>query len=149
VVRTIRSDEPMAAGTAAFVWDGRRDDGSWAPEGWYRSIVSARTSLGTYSHERRVFAGAFRITPSTTTPARGGSLTLTIVSTEALAGPPRVEVREPGSSGPRYSTTKVATRTYRVTLTLPSTDATSVEIIVSATDSSGGAQRSTMSLPLR
>ena len=148
VVRTVRSRAPMAAGLVTYAWDGRRDDRSWAAEGWYRSVVTAETSLGTYTQERRVYAGAFRITPSTSTPARGGKLTLTIVSTESLSRAPRVTVARPGVALTTYSTRKIATRKYRVTFSLSGGSPGTLELVVRGTDSYGGKQQARMVLPL-
>jgi flagellar hook assembly protein FlgD len=148
VVRTVRSRASMAAGLVTYTWDGRRDDGSFAPEGWYRSVVTAQTSLGKYTQERRVYAGAFRITTSTSQPARGGKLSLTIVSTESLSGAPRVTVARPGVALVTYATRKVAERTYRLTFQLSGGKAGQIEMVVRGTDSDGGNQQTRKVLPL-
>lgn len=148
LVRTVRSSVAMAAGLVTYTWDGRRDDGSFAPEGWYRSVVTAQTSLGRYTQERRVYAGAFRVTPSTSSPARGDKLTLTIRSTESLSRAPRVTVARPGVALATYSTRKVAARKYRVTFTLSGGDPGSLELVVRGTDTYGGNQQTRTILPL-
>ncbi len=96
LARSVRSASTVPAGKLKFTWDGRTGDGAWAADGWYRSIVSASTSLGTYSQERQVYVGAFRVTPSIASPVRGGRLTLTVLSTEPLAANPTVTFDQPG-----------------------------------------------------
>jgi flagellar hook assembly protein FlgD len=148
-VRNVRSSTATAAGTLTFAWDGRAEDGSWAPDGHYRSVVTAETDLGSYTHERSVFAGPFRTTPSVSAVARGGKVTLTIRSTETLSGAPKVTISQPGVASFVVSTTRVATRKYRVTVTLkPGGDAGTVTFLVRGKDKNGGTQESELRLPL-
>jgi flagellar hook assembly protein FlgD len=150
VVRTVRSEAAMDAGSVTFAWDGRANDRSWAPDGWYRSVVTAVTDLGSYTHERTAYAGAFRINPSTTSPARGAKLTLTILSTEALAAAPRVRVSQPGLSSFTVGTTKVDTRKYKVTFTLSSSaDPGTLGLAVFGKDKNGVLQETAITLTLR
>ena len=88
VVRTAYSAAAVGPGPLNFNWDGKTDSGAWAPDGWYRSVVTGTTALGSYSQERRILASAFRVIPSTTSASRGAVLSLTIATTEALSGPP-------------------------------------------------------------
>jgi flagellar hook assembly protein FlgD len=149
-IRTVRSGSSLPAGTVAFKWDGKTDAATWAPDGWYRSVVSATTGAGTYTQERRVFLGAFRLTPSISSPARGGKLTLTIASTESLSRAPTVHVSQPGLAGWNAVATVVSGKKYKVTLTLdPGGDAGTIAISVTGTDKEGGSQESSVSLPLR
>ncbi len=149
-VRTLRGMSATGAAKLVFKWDGKTDSGSWAPDGWYRSVVTASTGIGTYSEERTFYAGAFRITPSIDSPERGGSLTLKIVTTEPLSGAPSVHVSMPGQSDWQVTASKVARKKYKVTLSLPTGgDAGTVELDVLGTDKYGGHQDTTLSLPLR
>ena len=115
VVRTLRSLVATAPGSLKLVWDGKEDDGSWAPDGWYQTVVSATTSLGSYSQARDVYVGAFRTTPSSDSPARGASLTLSIKSTEPLTGSPLVLVTQPGLATWSASATHIQGKKYQVT----------------------------------
>jgi flagellar hook assembly protein FlgD len=149
-VRTVRAVSAAAAGTLSFVWDGKADGGSWAKDGWYRSVVTATTDLGTYSQERRFYAGAFRIAPSIKSPARGGQLTLTVTSTEALSKAPIVHVSQPGLAVWDARTTLVSGKKYKVTLTLKSGGtAGTLNLVVAGVDKYGGSQQTGLSLPLR
>ncbi len=149
-VRTVRSNEAMAAGSVTYAWDGRADDGSWAADGLYRSVVTAETGFGSYTHERSAYAGAFRITPSVSSPARGGRVTLTIASTEPLSGAPQVTVSQPGVDSVTVATSKVGTRKFRVTVTLASGgDPGTASFLVRGADRNGASQETELRLSLR
>jgi flagellar hook assembly protein FlgD len=149
-VRTVRALSSTGPAKLPLVWDGRADDGTWAPDGWYRSVVTATTGDGTYSQERRFYAGAFRVTPSIGSPARGGSLTLKIVSTEALQKAPVVVVTQPGIDPWTATATKVSGKKYKVKLSLSAGgDAGTLQLAISGVDKNGGQQESKLSLPLR
>jgi len=150
VVRTVRALASSAVATLSFAWDGKTDSGAWAPDGWYRSVVTATTAVGTYSQERRFYAGAFKIVPSINSPVRGGPLTLNITSTEALSAPPVVHITQPGLASWDATATQVDGKKYRVTVTLDSGgDAGTLDLDVAGVDKYGGHQDTTLSLPLR
>jgi hypothetical protein len=149
-VRTLRALSASAATTLSFTWDGKVDAGSWAPDGWYRSVVTATTSLGSYSQERRFYSGAFRISPSISAPVRGGQLSLTIKSTEPLSRAPVVQVSQPGLTTWKATATHVTGKKYKLTITLKSGgDAGTLRLVVAGTDKYGGSQQTSLSLPLR
>lgn len=149
-VRTVRSDAQTPAGVTSFAWNGKSDAGAWVADGRYLSVVSAQTGLGQYSQQRSVFVGAFRITPSISAPARGGKVTLNIVSTEGLSRNPTVTVTQPDIASWTVATSHVSGKKYKVTLTLKTggSDGT-VEFVVRGVDTNGGHQSSAVSLPLR
>lgn len=149
-VRTVRSDVETAAGVTSFIWDGKSDAGTWVPDGHYRSVVSAQTGLGAYSQERQVFVGAFRVTPSITSPARGSTIKLNIISTEALDRNPTVRITQPGIAPWTVKATRVSGTKYKVTVTLKTGGSEgSVDFLINGTDKNGGRQSTTVSLPLR
>jgi flagellar hook assembly protein FlgD len=149
VVRTPRPSSSSPAQLIAFAWDGRADSGAWAPDGWYRSVVTATTDIGSYSQERRFYAGAFKATPSTNTPSRGGPLTLTITSTERLSGPPVVHVSQPGLATWDAVAASVGRNKYKVTINLQAGgDPGTLTLVIAGTDKYGGQQDSTFVLPL-
>ena len=149
-LRTIRADAQTPAGTISFEWDGKSDGGGWVPNGRYRSVVRAQTGLGSYSQERHVFVGPFQVTPSITSPVRGGKVTLTLVSTEALDRNPTVRIAQPGVAPWTVNASHVSGTKYKVTLTLKSGGAAgTVDFRISGIDSKGGRQSSSVSLPLR
>ncbi|MGI8928968.1 MAG: FlgD immunoglobulin-like domain containing protein [Candidatus Limnocylindrales bacterium] len=149
-VRTVRSDVQTAAGATSFAWDGRSDAGAWVPDGRYRSVVSAQTGLGTYQQERQVFVGEFQVTPSIASPARGGTLTLTMVSSEGLDRNPTVLVTQPGIAPWKVTAKHVSGKKYKVTLTLKTGGGEGkVDFLISGIDTKGGRQSTLVSLPLR
>jgi hypothetical protein len=150
LIRTARALTASGPATLSFTWDGKADGGSWAPDGWYRSVVTATTSLGSYSQERRFYAGAFRISPSIGSAVRGGRLTLTIKSTEPLSRAPVVQLTQPGLTTWKATATHVIRNKYKLTITLRSGgDAGTLRVVVAGTDKDGGSQQTGLSLPLR
>jgi flagellar hook assembly protein FlgD len=148
-VRSVRAADSVTAGTIKFAWDGRAADGSWASSGWYRSVVTASTEHGTYTQERLVYLGGFRVTPSIASVARGGKVTLTIVSTEPLSGAPRVHFSQPGMEPWTATAKRVRGKKYKLTITVPTGGgAGALEMLISATDREGGRNEGTASLPL-
>ncbi len=150
VVRTVRPMSSSGPAKLSFAWDGKEEDESWAPDGWYESVVTATTDLGTYSQARTFFAGAFRIASSINSPQRGGSLKLTINSTELLSGAPVVHVAQPGVAPWTATAKRVDGKKYKVTINLDNRgDAGTLVLDVTGVDKSGGHQDSTLSLQLR
>jgi flagellar hook assembly protein FlgD len=150
VIRTVRPLTAAAPGTLKFSWDGTREDGSWAADGWYQMLVTATTSAGSYSQARGVYAGAFRITPSISSPARGNSLTLSMTSTESLSAPPSVQVAQPGLAPWTATATRIQGKKYKITLSLkPGGNAGTLVLDVTGVDKNGGTQDTKLSLTLR
>ena len=150
VVRTVRANSSVAASIIKFGWNGRADDGSWVPDGWYASVATAQTDLGTYSNERRVYVGAYRVKPSTESPARGTRLKLVILSSEPLSGKPNVLVTQPGIESWTVSTTKVTSKKFRATISLRTGGQAGIlELLVTGKDKYGGINKGSFSLPLR
>ena len=143
VVRTVRSDEQRAGGQADVrAGTAATDGGAWVPDGWYRSVVTATTALGSYAQERSVYVGAFRVTPSISSPARGARLTLTIISSEGLAGAPTVRFSQPGIEPWTATASRVSGKQYKLTVTLPSGGgAGTLALEITGTDKEGGLQR--------
>ena len=117
-VRTIMTDQPLAAGTRSFTWDGRDDAGGYVPRGAYRAIVRAAEGDLVAAQAVAVQADAFRVVASDATPARGQRITVTVTSAEALEAVPRLAVYQPGISAWTIATTRVSAGVYRVTITL-------------------------------
>jgi subtilase family serine protease/flagellar hook assembly protein FlgD len=61
--RTLLREAAVAAGEHSFTWDGRRDDGSLAPDGVYQVVVSAKDGCG------REGAFSTQVVVDTTPPA--------------------------------------------------------------------------------
>jgi flagellar hook assembly protein FlgD len=149
VVRTLGVEQPLEPGDHAVAWDGRDDAGAMVPRGTYRTVVSATDGTWTATQRATVTADAFRITVSDSTPRRGQTIRVTAVSAEALDEVPRLRVFQPGRRAWAVTMRKVATRTYRVSVTLRSSDAGTLRLRVLADDGHGRRQASTLALPLR
>jgi flagellar hook assembly protein FlgD len=149
-VRTVRTNSSLPTGPTSFVWDGKADGGSFVPDGWYKSVVEATTALGTYSQERKVYVGAFRITPSISSPARGGKLLLTMISGEKMSGPVTVTIEQPGLAPWSVTAAHPDTLRYKAALTLKSGgNAGTLVLTVSGNDKNGAYQESELQLVLR
>jgi flagellar hook assembly protein FlgD len=148
VVRTIATDQPMDPGTPSFTWDGRADDGTMVPRGTYRSVVTATDGTLAVTGRVSVVADAFATRSSDTTPARRQRITITTTSAENLKAAPKLRVYQPGVAGWTVTMTKVATRVYRVTITLKGGSAGTVRFKVSGTDSGGRSQSSVLALAI-
>lgn len=148
IVRTIKTDEALAAGTFSFAWNGRNDLGAFVPRGTYRAVVRASNGAQGSSLSASVLADAFKISVSDTTPARRQRITITTTSAETLSTTPRVTIYQPGISGYSTTMTKVSTGVYRLTITLKSSSTGTLRIVVSAKDKAGHSQSSTKLLPL-
>ena len=148
-VITRLSEVDLPAGTQAWTFDGRRSDGTMLPRGRYVSYVTATDGTQQASQSTWFDADAFRMTLSDTTPKRGQSITVTVTSAETLSKAPRVYIYQPGI--PRWSvaTTRIATRTYRVTFRLKTWGRTgSVSLKVVGYDISGAGQQTIKVYPL-
>ncbi len=148
-VRTHRDDVLTAPGKPKFVWDGKSSSGAYVPDGYYRSVVTAQTGLGSYTLERRVYVGAFIPTPTTAQAVRGGTLTVNLLSAEPLMRAPTVTITQPGRDSWTVKAKHLKGRKYRVTVALSSSgEPGDVQLLVRATDKYGGTQSSIISLPL-
>jgi len=148
VMRTIASEQRMAAGSYSRAWDGRTDAGSFVPRGTYR--VQLRVTDGTRVAVQRaaVVADAFRWVVSDKTPARGQKVTVTIVTPEPMARNPRIAIYQPGIDRWSVATTKLSSTTYRVTFRFRSSRTGSVRLKAYGRDRYGQSQASNLYLPL-
>jgi len=150
VVRKIKTDAQMAAGTTTFVWDGKSDAGSWVPEGHYRSVVFAQTGIGAYSEQREIFVGAFQFGTSVSILNRGTQVKLDLISTEFLSGGPSVKITQPGLVAYTATAKLVSGHKYKLTFT-PKTGGAegTVTFNITGTDRAGKKNTGTLTLPLQ
>jgi flagellar hook assembly protein FlgD len=146
VVRTVKAAATLDAGTRSFTWNGRTDAGALVPRGTYRSVVTATDGTFTSTQSVGVVADAFRITSSDTSPARGQRITITATSAEGLDTTPVLHVDQPGIGTWSVTMRKVDTRRWRVAVMLRSSATGTLRLRVSAKDSAGARQSSTLSL---
>jgi len=149
VVRTIYDAAPLAVGPYTFAWDGRMTDGTMAPTGTYVSRVVATDGTLTATGQATVVADGFRIKASDTTPGRGQTITLSVISPEPLSTLPRLTVLQPGLATWSAAVTKTGASTYRVTIRLRTGgSAGTVRFSFSASDAAQGLNTGTLTLPL-
>ncbi len=150
VVRTAYSGRRLPAGTASWSWNGRRADGTYAPRGTYRLVVSATNGEQHAAQVTTVLADAFRVTASVATAVRGHAFTVTARSAERLSTTPVVVVREPGLAPWTVTMTKAASGTWTATVK-PRVSGTpgTLAMTVRAKDSAGGANSSVFRIALR
>ena len=150
VVDTILDGQVRAAGPYSLSFYGKKRDGTLLPTGRYTSHVTATAGGDTMTHSAKFEMNAFSVAGSTTTPARGRSITITARSAESLSTAPTLRITQPGTSSWKVNMTRVSTGVYRATVTLKRTGTAGTVIFrVLATDSRGGSNRTYLNLPLR
>ena len=135
VVYTRYTDAALAAGTYPWAWNGKTAAGAYVPRGTYVLTVHATDGTLAWTQSTTVYAEAFRIVSSDTTPARGQSITITVITAEALSTKPRLTISQPGHAARTVTMTKVSSTTYRITIKLAASGkAGSLGLKVSARD---------------
>jgi hypothetical protein len=147
-VRTIKTDEALAAGIHSFTWDGRNDAATFVPRGVYYSRVTATNGTQSAAQRVGVRADAFSVRISDTTPARRQKITIRATSAESLDAAPRVRVYQPGIGSWSVAMTKVARREYKAVVTLRSSSTGTVKFKVYAPDANGAVQATVVGYPL-
>jgi flagellar hook assembly protein FlgD len=134
----------LPAGTQTWTFDGRAADGTMLPRGHYTSLVTATDGTLSASQSVGFDTDAFRYKLTDTTPRRGQSVTVTILSAELLTRISRLYIYQPGVSRWSVALTKVGAHTYKATLRLKSSGgAGTVTFRVSGRDINGGGWQST------
>ena len=118
VVATHLTDAALPAGTQTWRWTGRADNGTLLPAGVYTSTVSATDGTFSASQSARLEMNAFSIATSTSAPKRGGKITVTATSAEALSTSVRLYVTQPGLATWSLTLTKVDNRVSKRTFSL-------------------------------
>jgi flagellar hook assembly protein FlgD len=150
VVATLRDGQALAAGAYSGMFYGRGAGGTMLPVGRYTSYVTATDGTVTTSQAVAFEMNAFSLRPSTTTPTRGRSISITAVSAEALSTTPRLYITQPGKATWSVAMKRTATLTYKATVTLKTGGAAGkVTFRVLAKDTAGHSQRTYLSLTLR
>jgi flagellar hook assembly protein FlgD len=149
-VRTVQASARFGAGSYSFSWGGRDTGGAFVKDGWYRLVVNSSTSVGSYREVRQLWVGAYRLVSSKSSPARGGSVTFTVHSTEPLSAAPTLDIKQPGLNEYTVRLSRVDTGKYRVSLTLKSGGSSGKLLLtVNGVDKNGQGQSYSTSLPLR
>ena len=120
------------------------------PPGRYTSHVTATDGTVTATQAVGFEMNAFRVTASATTATRGRSITIRAISAENLSVRPRLYITQPGKATWSVPMAKTANLSYKATVTLKTGgSAGKVTFRVSATDSGGHKQHTSISLTLR
>ena len=142
-------DAVLPAGTYAYTWNGKTPSGSWAPRGKYTLTVAATNGSESWSQSTYAFADAFRIIPSTTTPARGQTITVTVITAETLTAAPSLTWTQPGHSAKVVTMKKVTSTSYKISIRLYSSGtAGTLRLKVSGHDRGGHTNTSTVGLAI-
>ncbi|MEI7744407.1 MAG: FlgD immunoglobulin-like domain containing protein [Chloroflexota bacterium] len=148
VVRTLKTAEPLEAGTYDATWDGTSDAGAMVARGTYRSVVRATDGTLVSTQAAAVVADAFKIAVSDLTPARGQKITITATSAEGLGAAPKLRIYQPGVPAWTVTMTRVSAGVYRVTIRLHASHTGALRLRVTAPDTTGAAQGTLVALPL-
>jgi hypothetical protein len=145
-IRRAWTSREVAAGTASWRWDGRTASGAWAPQGRYVAELTAVSSLGTSVLRRAVFAGAFRATPSTTSPRAGTTFSVTFRSVEPLGRKPRVTFRQAGRTTVLMTVVRRSDGSWRASVTVAAGAPGAALVTIAARDSLGGRNQSSLTV---
>ena len=149
VVDTRLVDAALEAGTQALTYNGRTVDGALLPAGKYTSYVTATDGDVTVSQSVGFEMNAFAITPSTSTPRRGKTITITAKPAESLAGSVTMSIWQPGKAAWTVKMAKLSSGSYRATVTLKTGgSAGTLKVSVQAKDAKGGLNKTYLKLPL-
>jgi flagellar hook assembly protein FlgD len=149
VVRTAWSGRSQRDGARGWTWNGRRDDGSFVPQGRYLATLRVKSPYGTLAYSRWVWAAAFTLTPNRTVVKAGQRLVVRFRSVEPLSTKPRVTFRQPGRDAVTVTARKLDDGSWKAWFTVRSGADGTATIRVIATDKAGGRNASKMTVRVR
>lgn len=150
VIRHALTDEYHPAGLVSWVWNGRDDAGAYVVDGAYTMSITASTAAGSYSHEVRVAVAPFKVMASALTGTAGQTIKLTIVTSEAQTGWPKISVTQPGLAGYSVRVVKSSTTKFTATFKLKAGGQPgNVTVRISGTDVKGGVDTRFFSLTIQ
>jgi spore germination protein YaaH/flagellar hook assembly protein FlgD len=138
VVRTAWSGRAQGDGARGWTWNGRRDDGSFVPQGRYLATLRVKSPYGTLEYSRWVWATAFTLTPNRTVVKAGQKLVVRFRSVEPLSTKPRVTFRQPGRDAVTVTARKLDDGSWKASYRVRSGRGGTATIRVIATDKWGG-----------
>jgi flagellar hook assembly protein FlgD len=140
VVRHGMADAVLPIGPASWTWDGLDDAGQPVPVGAYRSVVTATTSAGRYSHATVIRLAPFNLKAKLTVSA-GTSQKVTILAAEPVKGWPVITVKQPGLAAYKLYPTRYTTTKFTATWKAKAGATGPVTITITSTDNAGGTQQ--------
>jgi flagellar hook assembly protein FlgD len=138
VVRTAWSGRTLADGTRTFRWNGKRDDGTFAPQGRYLATLRVKGRWATIEYRRWVWAAAFSVTANRSKVVPGQTLTVRFRSVEPLSTKPRVTFTQPGRAGVTATATKRSDGSWKAAFKVRSGRAGTATVKIGASDREGG-----------
>ena len=149
VVRSAWKDRAVAAGTAAWRWDGRTASGAWAPPGRYVAELTAAGRYGTSVLRWAVVADAFAASLSSAAPRAGTRLRVTFRSVESLAAAPSATLRQVGRAPVRMPVTRLSDGSWQATVTVAAGAPGPATVTLLGRDGGGGTNRTTLGVTVR
>jgi hypothetical protein len=146
VVRNVWTGRALSAGSKAWTWNGRADDGSYVPQGRYVADLSVTSAYGTTRLTRPVWVAAFAVGLSASRVVPGQTLTVSFRTVEPLGTRPTVTFTQPGRAGVTVAATRLADGSYRAAFTVAAGGAGAGEIRITARDTGG--RVNTMVVPI-
>ena len=147
VVRTAWTSKALADGLRSWTWNGRRNDGTFVPQGRYRATLRVRSPWATLEYSRWVWAAAFSATTNRTTLRAGQTLTVRFRSVERLSSSPRVTFTQPGRSGVTVTASKLSDGSWKAAFRVRAGGAGTASLRIGAKDAGG--RSNTIKLRLR
>ena len=148
-VKTAWVNRAQAAGTWGWTWNGISGKGQMMPRGWYVARLTTTSAISTTTLTRLVLVDAYSIVPSSWTPTRGTTLTVTIWAAESLIAAPRVTLAQVGKTAVAKTATSLGGGRYRVAFLLAAGATGGATLTVSGRDRSGGTNSQTINLTVR
>jgi spore germination protein YaaH len=143
-VLTAWSDRAQRAGTRSWTWDGRTDDGTFAPQGAYAARLTVTSPLGTTTLWRSVHAGGFTAIVNASRVGPGDTLRIRFRNVEPHSTRPTVAFRQPGRPAVKVTATRLADGSYRAVFRVAAGDTGTGRLTIAATDQGGGRNLSTI-----
>ena len=138
LIRTIWTNQAMAAGIHSWTWDGRDAHGALVQRGTYTARVVVRSTIGTTQISRPIIADAFDVSLSASTVRAGQTLTVTVTTTEPLRAAPTISFAQPGRAAVARTAIPLGGGRFRVSFTVAAGPAGPATIRIAGRDSAGG-----------
>lgn len=137
LVRHVWANRAQTAAKRSWTWNGKLDDGTYAPQGVYTARLTVVSAYSTQTIGRGVVAAAFITKLSATTVRAGQTLTVNFRTVEGLRTTPKVTFRQPGVSPVVVWARRLADGSYRAVFKVTGTTAGTATIRILATDTGG------------
>ncbi len=148
IVRTIKDEAALLAGTHTYKWYGQDAAGVRVPAGIYTIVATASNGTVWATQKTWVETNAFSYKISDVTPARGQTVTVTTTAAETLKAAPVLRVAQPGIAAWSVTMKKVSGNTWTASIKFKSSSTGQVLLRLSGYDLDGRWQLTYKGLPL-